>query len=136
MTLASASFATKNRRSRSMTWAIRTAASAALATALTAALHSSAPSAQTPEPDVGNSKAKAAEQTTDDSTVIATDDSTETTADDSTGTTAADSTAAASDAARTTAKPAPVKPKKRISKPFEPTEKIEAESVISFPANI
>jgi hypothetical protein len=35
-----------------------------------------------------------------------------------------------------TATPTPAKRSKKLSKPFEPTEKIEAESVISFPANI
>jgi len=34
------------------------------------------------------------------------------------------------------ATPAPAKPSKTISKPFEPSERIEAESVISFPTNI
>ena len=91
-----------------MTRAFRAIVSAALTTALMAALHSGTASAQTPEPDPGESEEEAAEQT----------------ADDLTGTTP------------TTAKPVPVKPAKRISKPFEPTEKIEAESVISFPANI
>jgi len=107
-----------------MTRAFRAAVSAALATALMAVLHSGTASAQTTETDPGASEAKA----------------TEPTADDLTGTTTADSTeAAASDVTETiptTAKPASVKPAKRISKPFEPTEKIEAESVISFPANI
>ena len=107
-----------------MTRAFRAIVSAALATALTAALHSGAANAQTPEPDPGESEAIATEQT----------------ADDLTGTTTAGSTgAASSDATETTppaAKAVPVKPSKRISKPFEPTEKIDAESVISFPANI
>jgi hypothetical protein len=31
---------------------------------------------------------------------------------------------------------AATKPSKKISKPFEPTERIEAESVVSFPTNI
>jgi hypothetical protein len=107
-----------------MTRAFRVVVSAALATALTAALLSGTASAQTPEPDPGESKAKVTEQA----------------ADDSSGTTTTDSIgAAASDATETTptaAKAVPLKPAKRISKPFEPTEKIDAESVISFPANI
>jgi hypothetical protein len=107
-----------------MTRAFHAVVSAALATALTAVLHSGTAGAQTLEPEPGESEVEAIERT----------------ADDSTGTTTAGSTeAAASDATETiptTAKPAPAKPAKKISKPFEPTEKIEAESVISFPANI
>jgi hypothetical protein len=77
---------------------------------------------------------------TDDSTGAATDDSPGPATDDSPGSATADSTSkVTSDATGTTpitAKPVPVKPSKRISKPFKPTEKIDAESVISFPANI
>jgi hypothetical protein len=107
-----------------MTRAFRAIVSAALTTALMAALHSGTASAQTPEPDPGESEKTAAEQAADDSTGTTTAGSTEGVASDSTGTTP------------TAAKPVPVKPAKRISKPFEPTEKIDAESVISFPANI
>jgi hypothetical protein len=107
-----------------MTRAIRVIVSAALATALTAALHSSAASAQTTQPDPSERGEKATEQAADDLTGTTAVDSTEAAASDATGTTP------------TTAKPVPVKPSKRISKPFKPTEKIDAESVISFPANI
>ena len=122
--MASASCATRNRRKRPMTRAFRAVVSAALTTVLIAALHLGTASAQTPEPDPGESEKTAAEQA----------------ADDLTGTTTAGSTGtASSDATETTptaAKAVPVKPAKRVSKPFEPTEKIDAESVISFPANI
>jgi hypothetical protein len=107
-----------------MTRAFRAIVSAALATALTAVLHSGSISAQTTETDPGASEAKATEPTADDST--------ETTTTDSTGAATSDAT----ETIPTTAKPVPVKPAKRVSKPFEPTERIEAESVISFPANI
>lgn len=107
-----------------MTRAFRAAVSAALATALMAVFHSGTASAQTPEPDPGESEEKATEQAADDLTGTTTAASTGEAASDATGTTPA------------AAKPAPVKPAKKISKPFEPTEKIEAESVISFPANI
>jgi hypothetical protein len=107
-----------------MTRAIRIIVSAALVTALTAALHSGAVSAQMAEPDPGERGGKATEQATDDSPGPATADSTSKVTSDATGTTPI------------TAKPVPVKPSKRISKPFKPTEKIDAESVISFPANI
>jgi hypothetical protein len=89
-----------------------------------AVLHSGTGSAQTTEPDPGESEKKAAEQAADDLTGTTTADSTGKAASDATGTTP------------TVAKPVPAKPAKRTSKPFEPTEKIEAESVISFPANI
>jgi hypothetical protein len=89
-----------------------------------AALHSGTASAQTSEPDPGESEKTAVEQAADDLTGKTTAGSTGGAASDATGTTPA------------AAKPVPVKPAKRISKPFEPTEKIEAESVISFPANI
>ncbi len=75
--------------------------------ALTAALYSGTAGAQNPEPDPAESEAKA------------------------TGETANHSTGAAP-----TAEPSTVKPSMRTSKPFKPTERIEAESVISFPANI
>jgi hypothetical protein len=115
-----------------MTRAIRVIASAAFVTALTAGLGSVAASEQTPEPDPGTSETKETEQTTDDSTGTTTDGSTGTTTTDSTGAAASDTTGATPTAAKTV----PIKPAKRILKPFEPTEKIEAESVISFPANI
>ena len=49
-----------------MTRAFRAVVSAALATALMTAFHSGAASAQTPEPEPGESKVEATEQTTDD----------------------------------------------------------------------
>jgi hypothetical protein len=92
------------------------------------------------EPDPGERGGKATEQATDDSPGVTTDDSTGAATDDSPGPATDDSTSkVTSDATGTTpitAKPVPVKPSKRISKPFKPTEKIDAESVISFPANI
>jgi hypothetical protein len=92
------------------------------------------------EPGPGERGGKATEQATDDSPGVTTDDSTGAETDDSPGPATADSTSkVTSDATGTTpitAKPVPVKPSKRISKPFKPTEKIDAESVISFPANI
>jgi hypothetical protein len=123
-----------------MTRAIRIIVFAALATALTAALHSGAASAQTPETNPDEREAKAAEQAADDSPGVTTDDSIGAETDGSPGPATADSTSkVTSDATGltpTTAKPVSVKPSKRISKPFKPTEKIDAESVISFPANI
>ncbi len=76
--------------------------------ALTAALYSGTAGAQNSESDPAESEAKATGET----------------ANHSTG------------AAPTAAEPNRVKPSKRTSKPFKPTERIEAESVISFPANI
>ena len=76
--------------------------------ALTAALYSGTAGAQNPEPDPAESEAKATGET----------------ANHSTG------------AAPTAAEPKPIKASKKTSKPFKPTERIEAESVISFPANI
>ena len=107
-----------------MTRAIRAIGSAALAAALTTALYSGTASAQTAEPNSGESEAKALEQTIDDLIGTATADSTEAAAGGATGTTP------------TATKPEAVNPEKKTSKPFKPTERIEAESVISFPANI
>ncbi len=42
----------------------------------------------------------------------------------------------ADEAAAAHTEPAPVKPRKKTSKPFVPTDKIDAESVVSFPADI
>lgn len=86
-----------------------TRAARAIATAaLSAALYSGTAGAQNPESDPAESEAKATGET----------------ANRSTG------------ATPTAAEANPVKPSKRTSKPFKPTERIEAESVISFPANI
>ncbi len=76
--------------------------------ALAAALHSGTAGAQIPEADPAESEAKATEETANNST----------------------------EATPTAAEPIPVKPSKRTSRPFEPTERIKAESVVSFPANI
>jgi hypothetical protein len=75
--------------------------------ALATALHSGIASAQTPEPDAVEHKTKASEKTASDSTP-----------------------------ATPTAKASPVKPSKQASEPFKPTERIGAESVVSFPENI
>ena len=99
-----------------MARALRAVGSAALATLLTAALQLGAISAQADETDPGESETQTTEQTADDSTEKAASDATETTP--------------------SAAKTVPPKPAKKISRPFKPTEKIEAESVISFPANI
>ena len=113
-----------------------------------AALHSGAGSAQTTELESGESEKKAVEQAADDLTGTTTAGSTGKAESDATGKTESDATGKAesdatgkaeSDATETTptaTEPVSVKPAKKISKPFEPTEKIEAESVISFPANI
>ena len=123
-----------------MTRAFRAAVSAALVTALMAALHSGAGSAQTTELESGESEKKAVEQAADDLTGTTTAGSTGKAESDATGKAESDATGKAeSDATETTptaTEPVSVKPAKKISKPFEPTEKIEAESVISFPANI
>jgi hypothetical protein len=71
-------------------------------------LCSGAAVAQTSEPDPGEDPAKATEETVNPSTGVT----------------------------PSAAKPKTVKPTKRKSRPFEPTDRIEAESVISFPANI
>jgi len=76
--------------------------------ALAAALFSGAAVAQTSEPDPSEDPAKATEETVNPSTGVT----------------------------PSAAKPKTVKPTKRKSRPFEPTDRIEAESVISFPANI
>ena len=89
-----------------MTRAVLATSSAALAAALMAALHLGTAGAQAP--DVDESSAKSTEESTNDST----------------------------EAAPATARPTPVERPKKASKPFQPTERIEAESVISFPANI
>jgi hypothetical protein len=102
-TLDSALHATRNKRNRPMTRAIRVIASAALATALTAAFTSILAGAQTPESELDESEAEATEETASDSTE---------------------------------ATPTAAKPSRKISRPFKPTERIEAESVISFPTNI
>ena len=106
--LDSALHATRNSRRGPITRVVRAIASAALTAALTAALYSGTASAQNPEPDPAESEAKATGET----------------ANHSTG------------AAPTAAEPNPIKASKKTSKPFKPTERIEAESVISFPANI
>jgi len=76
--------------------------------ALAAALHSGAAGAQLSESDPAKSDAKATEESAKTPT----------------------------EATPTTSKPEPVKPAKKTSEPFKPTERIEAESIISFPANI
>jgi hypothetical protein len=106
--LASALSATRNRRKRRVSRTTRAIAFAALTATLLIALH------------LGPSVA----QTSDDGADERSTESTEETASDST------------EVAPATAQPTPAKRSKKISKPFEPSEKIEAESVISFPANI
>ena len=91
-----------------MTRAIRAIASTVLAIALIAASHSWLAGANEPEPESHESGTEAIEETASDSP----------------------------EATPTAAKPSPAKRSKKISKPFEPTERIEAESVISFPTNI
>jgi hypothetical protein len=106
--LDSASHATRNRRKGSTTRAIRAIASAALAAVFAAALYSGAAGAQLPEPGPAQSDAEATEESAE----------------------------ASIETTPTTAKPETVEPAKNTSEPFKPTETIEAESVISFPANI
>jgi hypothetical protein len=89
-----------------MTCAIRAIVSAGLVAALMGALHLGTAGAD--EPDADASSTKSTEESENDST----------------------------EAAPTTVKPAAAKRSKKASQPFEPTERIEAESVISFPANI
>jgi hypothetical protein len=91
-----------------MKGAIRAIASAAFATALIAIFHSGLAGAQTSETDPGEKKPELTEETASESP----------------------------EATPIAPKPSPAKRSKKVSKPFEPTEKIEAESVISFPTNI
>jgi hypothetical protein len=91
-----------------MTRGIRAIASTVLAVALIAASHSWLAGADEPEPESHESETEVIEETASDSP----------------------------EATPTAAKPSPAKRSKKISKPFEPTERIEAESVISFPTNI
>ena len=83
-------------------------ASTVLAVALIATSHSWLAGANEPEPESRESEAEVIEETASDSPEVT----------------------------PTAAKPSPAKRSKKISKPFEPTERIEAESVISFPTNI
>ena len=91
-----------------MTRGIRAIASTVLAVALIAASHSWLAGAGEPELESHEGGTEAIEETASDSP----------------------------EATPTAAKPSPAKRSKKISKPFEPTERIEAESVISFPTNI
>jgi len=83
-------------------------AAAVLATALSAVFQPGLAGAQTAESDAGERKAEGTEETASDS----------------------------GEATPTAAEASPAKASKPISKPFEPSERIEAESVISFPENI
>jgi hypothetical protein len=87
---------------------MRAIASTVLVVALIAASHSWIAGADAPEPEPREIETEASEETTSDSAA----------------------------ATPTATKPRPAKRSKKISKPFEPTERIEAESVISFPTNI
>jgi hypothetical protein len=105
--------AIRNRRKRRVSRTARAIAFAALYATLLIALH------------LGSSVA----QTSDDGADERSTESTEETAIDSTEVDPAT-------AQPTPTKSTPTKRSKKFSKPFEPSEKIEAESVISFPANI
>jgi len=86
----------------------RAIAFAAFAAILVIALHLGPSVAQTPDDGADERSTESTEETASDSTEVA----------------------------PAATKETPAKRSKKISKPFEPTEKIEAESVISFPANI
>jgi len=92
-------------------------------TALAALLLAGAAAAQTPEPAATEGRAKAAEQATRDATPTP-----PSTAEKPGG----ESAPAKPDADKTSAAKAP----KRASEPFKPSERIEAESVVSFPEDI
>lgn len=87
--------------------AIRAIASALIATALIAIFHAGVAGTQTPAAEPGETTAESTEETASDSP----------------------------EPTPTAPKPSPAK-KKTVSKPFEPSERIEAESVVSFPTNI
>ena len=87
---------------------IRAIASAAIATALLAIFDSGVAGTQTPAAEPGEKQAELTEETASE----------------------------APESTPPTPKPSPAVKSKAISKPFEPTERIEAESVISFPTNI
>ena len=111
--------ATRNSSSRSLARAIRALGCAALAAALLAGVAA----AQTPEPAVTESKSKASEQTARDATVTP-----PSVAEPAAG----DATPAPPSADKTSA----AKPPKHTSEPFKPSERIQAESVVSFPEDI
>ena len=100
--------AIRNRRNHWITRGICAIASTVLAIALIAVSHSWLAGADEPDPETHESETKVIEETTSDSPEVT----------------------------PPAAKPSPAKRSKKISKPFEPTERIEAESVISFPTNI
>jgi len=113
--LASALSAIKNRRKRRVSRTTRAIAFAALSATLLIALHLGSSVAQTPDDGTDERSTESTEETASGSTEVAPPTAKETPA---------------------TTKETPAKRSKKISKPFEPSEKIEAESVISFPANI
>jgi len=103
---------------------------AVLAVALATALHAGWAGAQTSESEAGERETRGGETAAQASTAEQARDSTEQKADDSTR---VPSKAGAPPKA---AEPKTGKPPAKASKPFEPSEKIDAESVVSFPSNI
>ncbi len=88
--------------------AIRAIASALIATALIAIFHSGVAGTQTPAAEPGEKQAEWTDETASDSP----------------------------EPTPTAPKPSPTEKSKTVSKPFEPSERIDAESVVSFPTNI